>query len=153
MVTSAYIDFIVDPGIFKTHNRSRNRRLFFVKSLVLGNFVGVIAYKFVSPALALYLSAIGKAIVCVALFFNPDAESWAIKLLTRYCPAAASRVPHVKSIFANPDPAQSLDKPNSNDWAIFFGGHHRSSSQRPNQRSGPQLQTQQQPRPSGIRRN
>lgn len=56
------------------HNRSRNRRLFFVISLVLGSFIGVSAYEFVSPALALYLSAIGKAIVCIALFINPEAE-------------------------------------------------------------------------------
>lgn len=74
MVTSAYIDFIVDPGIFKMHNRSRNSRLFFVISLMLGSFIGVVADKFVSPSLALYLSAIGKAMVCVALFFNPEAE-------------------------------------------------------------------------------
>ncbi|MCJ1478610.1 hypothetical protein MMC13_007291 [Lambiella insularis] len=74
MVTSAYIDFLIDPDIFKIQNRSRNRRLFFVGSLVLGSFVGAIAYKFVSPALALYLSAAGKALVCVALLFNPEGK-------------------------------------------------------------------------------
>ena len=74
MVTSAYIDFIVDPDIFTMHNRPRNRRLFFVGSLLLGSFIGATAFKFVSPAFALYLSAIGKSLVCIALLFNPEAR-------------------------------------------------------------------------------
>lgn len=75
MVTSAYIDFLIDPKILKLQNRSRNRRFLFICCLVLGSFVGAIAYKYVSPAFALYLSAIGKSIVCIALLFNPTARS------------------------------------------------------------------------------
>ena len=71
MVTSAYIDFVVDPDIFKVRNRPRNRRFLFIVCLVLGSFVGAVAYKFECPAFALYLSALGKSIVCVALCFNP----------------------------------------------------------------------------------
>ena len=71
MVTSAYIDFLVDPEILKKHNRSRNRRLFFVACLLFGSFIGAISYRYVSAALALFLSAASKAIVCVALIFNP----------------------------------------------------------------------------------
>jgi len=74
MVTSVYIDFLVDPHIFKKHNRVRNRRLFFIGSLVLGSFIGAIAYKFFSPAFGLYLSAAGKALVSSALLFNPRRE-------------------------------------------------------------------------------
>ena len=74
MVTSAYIDLLIDPRITKKHNRSRNRRFFFVFCLVLGSFIGAIAYRYVSPALALYLSAIGKAVVCIAMLFNPAAK-------------------------------------------------------------------------------
>ncbi|MCJ1236878.1 hypothetical protein MMC14_004860 [Varicellaria rhodocarpa] len=71
MVTSAYIDFVVDPDIFKVRNRPRNRRFLFIVCLVLGSFIGAVAYKFESPAFALYLSALGKSIVCIALWFNP----------------------------------------------------------------------------------
>lgn len=73
MVTSAYIDFLIDPKIFDLRNRSRNRRFFFICSLVLGSFIGAVAYRYVSPAFALYLSAIGKFSVCIALLFNPTA--------------------------------------------------------------------------------
>ena len=70
MVTSAYIDFLVDPRILSLNNRPRNRRLVFVCCLLLGSFVGAIAYVFVNPAFALYISALGKLLVFVALLFN-----------------------------------------------------------------------------------
>lgn len=91
MVTSAYVDFIVDPGIFKMHNRSRNRRLLFVGSLLLGSFIGATTYKFVSPAVALYLSAASKALVCIALLFNPEESRGINGTPTHDRPAAASR--------------------------------------------------------------
>ena len=72
MVTSAYVDFLVDPSILTLHNRARNRRLCFVATLLLGSFLGAIAYRYYSPALALYLSATIKALVCIALLFNPQ---------------------------------------------------------------------------------
>lgn len=74
MVTSAYIDLLIDPKMLKKTNRPRNRRLCFVLSLVLGSFIGAIAYRYVPPAFALYLSGIGKALVCIAVLFNPAAN-------------------------------------------------------------------------------
>ncbi|MCJ1431984.1 hypothetical protein MMC27_001340 [Xylographa pallens] len=70
MVTSAYIDFLVDPKILMLNNRPRNRRLVFVCCLILGSFVGAIAYISVNPAFALYISALGKLLVSLALLFN-----------------------------------------------------------------------------------
>ncbi|MCJ1300982.1 hypothetical protein MMC08_003781 [Hypocenomyce scalaris] len=78
MVTSAYVDFLVDPNIFSSPNRPRNRRFVFICSLILGSFIGAILYKYVSPAVALYFSALGKAIACIAFFFNRDAMPQAI---------------------------------------------------------------------------
>ena len=71
MVTSAYIDFLVDPDILGRHNRGRNRRFFFVMSLLVGSFVGAVAYRYVAPSFALLLASICKAVVCVSFFFNP----------------------------------------------------------------------------------
>lgn len=73
MVTSAYIDFFVDPSIFHINNRSRNRRFFFVCSLLLGSFLGAIAYRYVGPELSLLLSTICKFVVTLAFFVNPRA--------------------------------------------------------------------------------
>ena len=74
MVTSAYIDFLVDPDMFSMHNRPRNRRFFFIGCLLLGSFLGAISYRYYSPALALFLSGICKALVCLGLLFNPPAD-------------------------------------------------------------------------------
>ena len=70
MVTSAYIDFMVDPKIFQLHNRPRDRRFVFVCSLLLGSFVGALGYLYVNPAFALYISALGKLLVSVGFLFN-----------------------------------------------------------------------------------
>ncbi|MCJ1404957.1 hypothetical protein MMC11_008183 [Xylographa trunciseda] len=78
MVTSAYIDFLVDPKVLRLNNRPRNRRLVFVCCLILGSFVGAIAYIYVNPGFALYISALGKLLVCVALLFNPGRKSSAV---------------------------------------------------------------------------
>lgn len=73
MVTSAYIDFFADPRLFQAKNRSRNRRFFFVISLLLGSFIGAIAYRYVGPALSLLLSAICKLVVTISFFANSEA--------------------------------------------------------------------------------
>lgn len=75
MVTSAYIDLVVDPNIFSWNNRSRNRRVFFVASLLVGSFIGAIAYRYVGSAFALLLSAVTKTGVCVAILFNKSGET------------------------------------------------------------------------------
>ena len=70
MVTSAYIDFLVDPDLLQRHNRGRNRRLFFVTSLLVGSFVGAVGYRYVAPSFSLLLAAICKALVCISFLFN-----------------------------------------------------------------------------------
>lgn len=70
MVTSAYIDVMVDPDIFHIRNRARNRRIFFVLSLLAGGFIGAAAYRYVGPAFGLLLSGICKAAVCLSFLFN-----------------------------------------------------------------------------------
>ncbi|MCJ1374932.1 hypothetical protein MMC20_006165 [Loxospora ochrophaea] len=75
MVTSAYIDLLADPDILAVKNRPRNRRFWFVVSLLLGSFVGAATYKYEKASLALYLSAACKALVCIAFFFNRKRES------------------------------------------------------------------------------
>ncbi|KAJ5215598.1 uncharacterized protein N7498_002005 [Penicillium cinerascens] len=72
MVTSAYIDLLVDPHIFAVENRSRNRRFFFICNLLLGSFIGATAYHYVGASLSLLLSAICKSIITMALFTNSD---------------------------------------------------------------------------------
>lgn len=72
MVTSAYVDFLVDPDILKLHNRPRNRRFIFVICLVMGSFIGAVAYWYVAPSLSLLLAACCKAVVSISFFFNPE---------------------------------------------------------------------------------
>ena len=74
MVTSAYIDLLVDPNLFRLRNRPRNRRFFFVISLLVGSFLGASAYKYVEPALALLLAALCKTGICAAFLFNRQAD-------------------------------------------------------------------------------
>jgi uncharacterized membrane protein YoaK (UPF0700 family) len=69
MVTSAYIDVLVDPRLFCRKNRSRNRRLSLLCSLIVGSFVGAWAYRR-AAWVAYLLSAVGKAGVTLAFCFN-----------------------------------------------------------------------------------
>lgn len=75
MVTSAYIDFLTDPGIFMLHNRPRNRRLLLVVCLILGSFIGASSYALVEPALALLLATICKTVVCFSFLFSRAVDS------------------------------------------------------------------------------
>lgn len=70
MVTSAYIDLVVDPNIFQLRNRQRDRRTLFVLALFVGGFAGAFSAAKVSSAFALLLSAIIKVLVTFALMFN-----------------------------------------------------------------------------------
>jgi len=56
----------------------------FLVMLFVGSFAGAYAYSKVGAAFALLLSAIGKAIVCVALLFN-NGESSEEKLEGNIC--------------------------------------------------------------------
>lgn len=70
MITSAYIDLVVDPGIFVLRNRSRNRRALFILALFVGAFAGTFSSANVNSPFALLLSAIIKALVTCAFMFN-----------------------------------------------------------------------------------
>ncbi|KAK4691539.1 hypothetical protein P7C71_g5478, partial [Lecanoromycetidae sp. Uapishka_2] len=70
MVTSAYIDFLVDPKLLLRNNRPRNRRLFFVLALLTGSFAGAVAYKKVGAAFSLLLAGICKTGLCIMLLYN-----------------------------------------------------------------------------------
>jgi uncharacterized membrane protein YoaK (UPF0700 family) len=69
MVTSAYIDVLVDPRLFSWRNRARNRRLGLLCSLIIGSFVGAWAYRR-AVWFAYLLSGVGKAGVTLAFCFN-----------------------------------------------------------------------------------
>ena len=75
MVTSAYMDFLVDKQIFKLHNRARNRRAIFVVYLILGSFIEALAYLYVSLYFALYVSALGRLTISFTFLFNYNAFS------------------------------------------------------------------------------
>lgn len=70
MATAAYIDVVVDPGILRVRNRSRNRRAMFLVMLTAGCFAGAFAQRAVNSTFAILLCAVGKSIVTVLLLFN-----------------------------------------------------------------------------------
>lgn len=71
IVTSAYIDFLSDPNLFKRKNRSRNRLFVFIVALMSGSFVGAALYRFVAPAFAIFVAGLIKTSVIPMLCFNP----------------------------------------------------------------------------------
>lgn len=73
MVTSAYIDLIIDPHMLAVKNHRRNRRFFFIVNLLLGSFVGAVAYRYVGASLSLLLSSICKIIITGAFLTNSPA--------------------------------------------------------------------------------
>jgi len=70
MATAAYVDVFIDPKVLRLHNRARDRRVLFLLCLVAGSFAGAGAYKTMSSAFALLISAVGKLIVTCTLFLN-----------------------------------------------------------------------------------
>lgn len=75
MATAAFVDLFLDPKLLvwsagKETRRGRKRRLGFLLALVVGSFVGAVAYKFAGSPTALVVSAVGKLVVTVMLWFN-----------------------------------------------------------------------------------
>jgi len=70
--TAAYVDLFVDPRILAplTVNRSRNRRVVFLLTLLAGSFVGSPAYRYVDSALPLFVAGMVKLAVTVLFIFN-----------------------------------------------------------------------------------
>ncbi|KAK4205359.1 hypothetical protein QBC40DRAFT_162942 [Triangularia verruculosa] len=73
MATAAWVDLVIDPDLMRMSNRGRNRRLAFLASLVLGTLVGAVIFKNVGSAVALFVSAGGKALV-TGMWFMADGE-------------------------------------------------------------------------------
>lgn len=70
MATAAWVDLLVDPKLLLRNNGKRNRRLAFLAALFLGALAGAYIHVKVGSAFVLLVSAIGKTIVCIMLFFN-----------------------------------------------------------------------------------
>jgi uncharacterized membrane protein YoaK (UPF0700 family) len=70
--TSAYVDTFIDVNLYKFQNRSRNRRFLFLLSLCGGSFTGAFAYPKLGSPMTLLISAVGKVLVTLALFFNRE---------------------------------------------------------------------------------
>lgn len=72
--TSCYVDLLIDKRLLQLKNRSRNRRLFFLAFFWLGSFAGGFAYQRFGSSKTLFVSAVGKTVVTIMIFFN-KAES------------------------------------------------------------------------------
>lgn len=72
MATAAWVDFVIDPGLLAMRNRSRDRRAFFLITLVVGSFIGAYMYKMVGSGYTLVLSAALKLLVTFSILFNPE---------------------------------------------------------------------------------
>ncbi|KAI7776665.1 hypothetical protein LA080_004695 [Diaporthe eres] len=72
MATAAWVDLLIDPHLLavREKNRPRNRRLFFLVTLIAGSLAGAGIYKAAGSSVALFVSAGGKAVVTVMYMFN-----------------------------------------------------------------------------------
>lgn len=68
--TSTYVDVLIDQDLFRAQNRRRNRRLFFLAIFSLGTFAGGFAYQKYGASRTIFISAVGKSLVTLALFMN-----------------------------------------------------------------------------------
>lgn len=68
MATAIYV--FIDPRVLGRSNRKRDRRVLFLISLLAGSFAGAGAYKAMSNAFVLLISAVGKTVVTFTLVFN-----------------------------------------------------------------------------------
>ncbi|KAH9888225.1 hypothetical protein F4778DRAFT_755462 [Xylariomycetidae sp. FL2044] len=70
MATAAWVDLMIDPGIFQLRNRPRTRRVLFLLSLVIGALAGAAIHKTAGSAVAILVSAAGKLLVTGMYLFN-----------------------------------------------------------------------------------
>jgi uncharacterized membrane protein YoaK (UPF0700 family) len=70
MATAAWVDLVIDPGLFKLKNPSRDRRALFLACLVGGSFAGAYMHVNIGSPEALCVSAAGKSLVTIFLLFN-----------------------------------------------------------------------------------
>jgi len=76
MASSAFVDLLVDPNLYATHNRSRNRRVAFLLSMFFGALTGAYAHQNskLGSSGALMISGIVKLIVTVGLALNKSED-------------------------------------------------------------------------------
>lgn len=73
MATAAWVDLLIDPRLMAVRgepNRPRNRRVAFLVALVAGSLLGAGIYRTAGSAVAVFVSAGGKAVVTVMYLFN-----------------------------------------------------------------------------------
>ncbi|KEF55102.1 uncharacterized protein A1O9_08755 [Exophiala aquamarina CBS 119918] len=79
MATAAWVDLVVDSNLLVLKNRSRDRRALFLLALVAGSFAGAFMHVGIGSSNALIVSACGKLLVFLTIFFNreqkPPAET------------------------------------------------------------------------------
>jgi uncharacterized membrane protein YoaK (UPF0700 family) len=71
MATAAWVDLLIDENLFARQNRPRNRRAFFLATLVAGSFAGAYARKAIGSPNAIMISAAVKVMVIVAMLVSP----------------------------------------------------------------------------------
>ncbi|GKZ39101.1 hypothetical protein AbraIFM66950_011859 [Aspergillus brasiliensis] len=71
MATAAYIDVVIDPGLFRGKNRMRNRRVLFLVTLTAGCFAGAGVEKAAGSCVTLIMCGCLKVVVTVLFFFTP----------------------------------------------------------------------------------
>lgn len=72
MATAAWVDLLIDSRLLvvREANRPRNRRLAFLVALVAGSLVGAGIFRTAGSAVAIFVSAGGKAVVTGLFFLN-----------------------------------------------------------------------------------
>lgn len=73
MATAAWVDLLIDPHLFAFRgdgNRPRNRRFFFLVTLLAGSLAGAGLYRWAGSDVAIFVSAGGKALVTIMYLFN-----------------------------------------------------------------------------------
>ncbi|KAF2234711.1 hypothetical protein EV356DRAFT_501269 [Viridothelium virens] len=75
MATAAWVDLIIDPQLFgRGENRPRNRRLWFLGTLLAGGFAGAGVYRYLGSSWSILISGIGKLIVTIMFLFNESED-------------------------------------------------------------------------------
>lgn len=72
MATAAWVDLVIDPKLLGLRNRPRDRRLGFLIALIAGSFAGAFMRADIGSSNALIVSAAGKMLVTLSLFFNRE---------------------------------------------------------------------------------
>ncbi|CAF1424749.1 unnamed protein product [Adineta ricciae] len=75
VLTSTYIELLIDPKLFQWKNKARNRRLAYIIVFIVGIISGSYMHAKLGTANTLTLAACVKAIVTISFFFNSKAHA------------------------------------------------------------------------------